>query len=39
MKLRRGGRILGGALSWEQPQQLAAFPRESPFFGMAVPTT
>ncbi len=38
VKLRRGGRILGGALSWEQPQQLAAFARESPFFGMAVPT-
>jgi hypothetical protein len=38
VKLRRGGRILGGSLSWEQPQQLAAFARESPFFGMAVPT-
>jgi hypothetical protein len=38
VKLRRGGRILGGSLSWEQPQQLAAFGRESPFFGMAVPT-
>ena len=38
VKLRRGGRILGGSLSWEQPQPLAAFPRESPFFGMAVPT-
>jgi hypothetical protein len=38
VKLRRGGRILGGSLSWEQPQQLAAFTRESPFFGMAVPT-
>ena len=25
-------------LSWEQPQQLAAFGRESPFFGMPVPT-
>jgi hypothetical protein len=37
VKLRRGGRILGGALSWEQPQQLSAFTRESPFFGMAVP--
>ena len=35
VKLRRGGRVLGGSLSWEQPQQLAAFPRESPFFGMA----
>jgi len=38
VRLRRGGRILGGSLSWEQPQQLSAFPRESPFFGMAVPT-
>jgi hypothetical protein len=37
VKLRRGGRVLGGALSWEQPQQLAAFGRESPFFGMTVP--
>ena len=38
VKLRRGGRMLGGSLSWDQPQQLAAFARESPFFGMAVPT-
>jgi len=38
VKLRRGGRVLGGALSWDQPQQLAAFSRESPFFGMPVPT-
>jgi hypothetical protein len=37
VRLRRGGRILGGSLSWEQPQPLAPFPRESPFFGMAVP--
>jgi hypothetical protein len=37
VKLRRGGRILGGSLSWEQPQPLATFARESPFFGMAVP--
>jgi hypothetical protein len=37
VKLRRGGRTLGGALSWDQPQQLAAFPREGPFFGMMVP--
>ena len=38
VKLRRGGRVLGGSLSWEQPQQLDAFSRESPFFGMTVPT-
>src|ERR1700745_3680895 len=37
VRLRRGGRILGGALSWDQPQHLSAFSRESPFFGMAVP--
>ena len=37
VKLRRGGRALGGALSWDQPQQLAAFSRESPFVNMAVP--
>src|SRR5687768_18232554 len=37
VKLRRGGRTLGGSLSWDQPQQLAAFARESPFNGMAVP--
>jgi hypothetical protein len=37
VKLRRGGRILGGSLSWDQPQQLTAFSRESPFNGMTVP--
>jgi hypothetical protein len=37
VKLRRGGRILGGSLSWEKPQKLAGFSRESPFNGMAVP--
>jgi hypothetical protein len=38
VKLRRGGRVLGGSLSWDQPQALAAFSRDGPFFGMAVPT-
>jgi len=37
VKLRRGGRILGGSLSWEKPQPLSAFSRESPFAGMPVP--
>ncbi len=37
VKLRRGGRILGGTLSWDKPQPLAAFSRDSPFNGMAVP--
>jgi hypothetical protein len=38
VKLRRGGRTLGGSLSWDRPQQLSGFSRESPFNGMAVPT-
>jgi hypothetical protein len=37
VKLRRGGRILGGSLSWEKPQPLAAFARQGPFAGMPVP--
>ena len=37
VKLRRGGRILGGSLSWDQPQPLAAFSRQGPFAGMPVP--
>jgi hypothetical protein len=37
VKLRRGGRILGGSLSWDKPQQLAGFSREGPFYGMPVP--
>jgi uncharacterized protein DUF4159/aerotolerance regulator-like protein len=37
VKLRRGGRTLGGSLSWDQPQPLAGFSRESPFNGMPVP--
>src|SRR2546423_11010570 len=38
VKLRRGGGILGGRLSWEKPQQLHGFTRESPVFGMPVAT-
>jgi hypothetical protein len=37
VRLRRGGRILGGALSWDKPQPLAAFSRDGPFAGMPVP--
>ena len=37
VKLRRGGRILGGSLSWDQPQALAGFSHDSPFNGMTVP--
>ena len=35
--LRRGGRTLGGALSWETPKRIAPFEKGSPFFGLAVP--
>ncbi len=34
VKLRRGGRVLGGALSWDQPRKLGAFPENSPFSGL-----
>src|SRR5690349_24184275 len=37
VRLRRGGRTLGGSLSWDQPQPLAAFSREGPFATMTVP--
>jgi hypothetical protein len=37
VKLRRGGRTLGGSLSWDQPQPLAAFAKEGPFGNMPVP--
>jgi hypothetical protein len=36
VKLRRGGRILGGSLSWDQPQPLASFAREGPFANMPI---
>jgi hypothetical protein len=32
--LRSGGRALGSALSWEQPQGLSPFAEGSPFFGL-----
>jgi hypothetical protein len=37
VRLRRGGRTLGGTLSWDKPQPLTAFSREGPFATMAVP--
>ena len=37
VKLRRGGRILGGSLTWEKPQHLSAFAADGPFAGLAVP--
>ncbi|WP_366823897.1 DUF4159 domain-containing protein [Methyloceanibacter sp.] len=35
--LRRGGRSLGGALSWGTPQKLSPFEDKSPFSGLDVP--
>jgi hypothetical protein len=35
--LRRGGRSLGGSLSWSTPQPLAPFDEKSPFRGLTVP--
>ena len=37
VRLRRGGRTIGGALSWEQPARLAPFAPDSPFAGLALP--
>ena len=37
VRLRRGGRILGGSLSWDKPQKLAGFAHDSPFGDLAVP--
>jgi Domain of unknown function (DUF4159)/Aerotolerance regulator N-terminal len=37
VRLRRGGRNLGGTLSWDTPKTFAPFTRESPFFGLKVP--
>jgi hypothetical protein len=37
VKLRRGGRSLGGSLTWEKPQHLAAFTADGPFAGLPVP--
>ncbi|HEX3430539.1 MAG TPA: DUF4159 domain-containing protein [Rhizomicrobium sp.] len=38
VKLRVGGRYLGGALAWSKPQHLAGFPEGSPFRGLGVPS-
>jgi hypothetical protein len=37
VRLRRGGRTIGGALSWEQPARLAPFAPDTPFAGLAIP--
>ncbi|CUA84367.1 N-terminal double-transmembrane domain [Chelatococcus sambhunathii] len=37
VRLRRGGRSLGGSLSWDAPKTFAPFPETSPFAGLPVP--
>jgi hypothetical protein len=37
VRLRAGGREVGGAMSWGQPRSLAPFPEASPFQGLSVP--
>jgi Domain of unknown function (DUF4159)/Aerotolerance regulator N-terminal len=36
VRLREGGRTVGGAMSWGEPKTLAPFPEGSPFQGLAV---
>ena len=38
VELRRGGRALGSALSWEKPQSLAPFTKGSPLAGLKLNT-
>jgi hypothetical protein len=37
VRLRRGGRALGGALSWSEPARLAPFADHTPFAGLRIP--
>ena len=37
VRLRSGGRSVGGAMSWGEPKSLAPFAEDSPFFGLSVP--
>jgi hypothetical protein len=37
VRLRAGGRSVGGAMSWGEPKALAPFPEGSPFVGLPVP--
>lgn len=37
VRLRIGGRSIGGAMSWGEPKFLAPFDENSPFFGLAIP--
>ncbi|MEO1637864.1 MAG: DUF4159 domain-containing protein [Pseudomonadota bacterium] len=37
VRLRSGGRSVGGAMSWGEPKALAPFAEDSPFFGLEIP--
>jgi hypothetical protein len=37
VRLRSGGRSVGGAMSWGEPKALAPFADTSPFFGLPIP--
>jgi hypothetical protein len=37
VRLRRGGRDLGGVLLWSQPARMTPFSEESPFRGLVIP--
>lgn len=37
VKLRTGGRSLSGSLTWEKPQTISPFPKNSPLFGLTIP--
>ncbi len=37
VRLRAGGRSVGGAMSWGEPKGLRPFSEDSPFFGLTIP--
>ncbi|MBU2963757.1 DUF4159 domain-containing protein [Citreicella sp. C3M06] len=37
VRLRVGGRSVGGAMSWGEPKTLAPFTEDSPFYGLRIP--
>ncbi len=37
VRLRSGGRTVGGAMSWGEPKTLAPFTEASPFYGLPIP--
>ena len=37
VRLRAGGRVVGGAMSWGAPRAIAPFAANSPFYGLTIP--